>query len=90
MFAMTVTQVLALVAAPFLLDDPKATESGLFPADAVERARQLLASFGRGGVGAYTDSRGNTRIREEVADFIARRDGVARPNPDVSAATVCD
>lgn len=35
----------------------------------------------QGGVGGYTDSRGNTMIRNEVADFIAARDG-ARPDPD--------
>lgn len=35
----------------------------------------------QGGIGAYTDSRGNSSIRGEVADFIAARDG-HRPNPD--------
>jgi len=72
-------QVVALCAAPFLLDDPKTPE--LFPMDAIERARTLLASFGKGGIGAYTDSRGNSMIRQEVADFIAERD-THRPNPD--------
>lgn len=76
----TPTQVVALCAAPFLLDDPNV--SVLFPADAVERARSLTASFGRGGVGGYTDSRGNYGIRSEVADFIERRDG-HRPEPEV-------
>lgn len=28
-----------------------------------------------GAVGAYTDSRGNAGVRQEVADFIQRRDG---------------
>jgi glutamate--glyoxylate aminotransferase len=32
-------------------------------------------------MGGYTDSRGNTVVRNEVADFIAARDGV-RPNPE--------
>lgn len=59
--------------APFLLDDPNVTT--LFPVDAVERARKTVASFGVGGVGGYTDSRGNAIIRGEVADFIQRRDG---------------
>eukprot|EP00775_Hariotina_reticulata_P003552 gene3552-3821_t len=63
-----VRQVIALCAAPFLLDDPNA--SLLFPPDAIERARKLLASFGTGGVGGYTDSRGNILVRSEVADFI--------------------
>ena len=68
-------QVLALLAAPFLMEGdnlPKAR--ALFPADAIERARQLL-SFFPGGLGAYSDSRGAPGIREEVARFISERDG---------------
>ena len=65
-------QVLALLAAPFLLDDPGVTT--LFPVDAVSRARTLLSYFA-GGLGAYSDSRGAPGIRQEVADFIAARDG---------------
>ncbi|WIA15746.1 hypothetical protein OEZ85_002361 [Tetradesmus obliquus] len=68
-----VRQVIALCAAPFLLDDPNTPL--LFPADAIERAKKIIASFGTGGVGGYTDSRGNPMIREEVADFIQARDG---------------
>jgi aspartate/methionine/tyrosine aminotransferase len=75
-----VRQVVALCAAPFLLDHPDVET--LFPSDAVARARKLVASFGTGGVGGYTDSRGNTAIREEVADFIQRRDG-HRPGSEV-------
>ena len=51
-------------------------------ADAIERARKLIKSFGTGGIGGYTDSRGNILIREEVADFIEKRDG-HRPNSEV-------
>ncbi|KAI8477217.1 MAG: alanine aminotransferase [Monoraphidium minutum] len=65
-------QVIALCAAPWLLDDPAA--AALFPSDAAARARKLLAAF-TGGVGSYTDSRGNLAVRQEVADFIERRDG---------------
>lgn len=75
--------MLALCAAPFLLDNPAVGQ--LFPADAIARARQLLASF-KGGVGAYTDSRGNQLVREEVARFIEQRDGVPS-NPDVRRGT---
>ncbi len=75
-----VRQVLALCAAPFLLDNPAVGQ--LFPSDAIARARQLLASF-KGGVGAYTDSRGNPLVRKEVARFIEKRDGVPS-NPEVS------
>jgi hypothetical protein len=52
-------QVIALCVAPFLLDRPDVTS--LFPVDAVERARKLLAAF-KGGLGAYTDSRGNAVV----------------------------
>lgn len=71
-------QVLALCSAPFLMDDPKVLE--LFPQEAVDRARQLHAYL-NGGVGAYSDSKGAPGIRQEIADFIQRRDGHAA-NPD--------
>lgn len=79
-----VRQVVALVAAPFLLDDP--ATPGLFPDDAIARARALLSAFGAGGVGGYTDSRGLPAIRAEVAAFIAARDGVAAPSPEVGGS----
>lgn len=66
-------QVLALVMAPFLIDDPKVGE--LFPSDAIERAKTILSHFGGRGLGAYTDSKGAPGIRDEIAEFIERRDG---------------
>lgn len=66
-------QVLSLCAAPFLLDRPDV--GSIFAADAIARARTMLAAF-KGGVGAYSDSRGNLYVREEVARFIEARDGV--------------
>lgn len=54
----------------------------IFPADAIARAKKILVAF-KGGIGAYTDSRGNPAVREEVARFIEKRDGVPS-NPDVS------
>lgn len=63
---------MSLVAAPFLLDHPKVGE--LFPSDAIARARKLLEAF-KGGIGAYSDSKGNLSVRQEVADFIEKRDG---------------
>ncbi|XP_038972315.1 glutamate--glyoxylate aminotransferase 2 isoform X2 [Phoenix dactylifera] len=65
-------QVVALCQAPFLLDDPNV--GLLFPADAIARAKHYL-SLTSGGLGAYSDSRGLTGIRKEIADFIERRDG---------------
>lgn len=77
-------QVLALCAAPFLLDNPRVEE--IFPVDVIARAKKILSGF-KGGVGAYTDSRGNPLVREEVARFIEKRDGVPS-NPDVSGCVV--
>lgn len=71
-------QVAALCAAPFLLDRPDV--ESIFAKDAIARAKKFLASF-KGGVGAYTDSRGNPLVREEVAKFFTDRDGVPS-NPD--------
>jgi glutamate--glyoxylate aminotransferase len=71
-------QVHALVSAPFLFDHPLVGK--MFPADAIARAKKLIKMFG-GSVGAYTDSRGCAGVRQEVADFIQRRDGYPS-NPD--------
>jgi aspartate/methionine/tyrosine aminotransferase len=79
-----ISQVLALCAAPFLLEHPQVEQ--MFPKDAIARAKHLLAAF-KGGVGAYSDSRGNPLVREEVAKFIEERDGV-KANPNVRAASV--
>jgi glutamate--glyoxylate aminotransferase len=66
--------------APALLDHPKVGE--LFSAAAVARARETLLKV-PGGLGAYSDSRGALGIRQEVANYIAHRDGLATPpNPD--------
>jgi hypothetical protein len=82
-FAPVAMQVQALVAAPFLLDDPQASK--LFPKDALARAKQLLSKqFFPGGIGAYSDSRGAEGVRREIAAYIEKRDGVPS-DPDVSA-----
>ncbi len=65
--------------APFLLERRDVEQ--IFPRDAVARARRLLSAF-KGGVGAYTDSRGNPLVREEIAKFIEARDGTPS-NPEV-------
>ncbi|KAJ2455247.1 alanine transaminase [Coemansia sp. RSA 2336] len=46
----------------------------LFPEDAIERAKRNLA-YVNNAVGAYTQSLGIQEIRENVARFIANRDG---------------
>lgn len=60
-------QVMALLMAPFLLDNPKIQES--IPSGVTQRAKAYLANI-IGGVGAYSDSRGNAYIRQEITTFI--------------------
>jgi aspartate/methionine/tyrosine aminotransferase len=66
-------QLLALVEYPALMDDPAAVRH--FPPDVVERARSILARHPH-GTGAYSQSCGIPFIRQAVADFIAKRDGI--------------
>lgn len=68
-----VRQVMALMQAPFVMDDSNV--GVLFPPDAIARAKAYMKMTGGGGVGAYSDSRGLPGVRQEVADFILRRDG---------------
>lgn len=49
--------------APFLLEDPHVHD--MFPGDAIARAREYLVHV-KGGIGAYSDSKGNQHIRQEV------------------------
>jgi len=66
-------QILSLLEYPALLDDPAAAR--LFPADVVRRVRAILERHPP-GTGAYSVSAGLPFIRQAVADFIARRDGI--------------
>lgn len=59
--------------APSLLNKPNI--SSIFPTDAIARAKVYMKHL-KGGIGAYSDSRGNALVRQEVADFITRRDQV--------------
>lgn len=71
-------EVLSLVSNPTLLAEAEAqggTLNGLFKADAVRRARSYLDSSAGAGIGAYTNSMGFAFVRQEIADFIGRRDG---------------
>eukprot|EP01033_Poteriospumella_lacustris_P005270 gene5271-3764_t len=71
-------QVMALLLAPFLLKDPNVTK--MFPADVIERA-QLYLKNTKGGLGAYSDSKGVPYIRQLVANFIQSKTGQVS-NPD--------
>lgn len=64
--AVLVLEVMALVMAPFLLEDPNVHR--MFPGDAIARARTYLQHV-KGGIGAYSDSKGNPFIRQEVQIF---------------------
>jgi len=48
---------------------------GAFPAEAVEAANKLLTGS-KNGLGAYSESKGLKYIRDAVAAFITRRDGI--------------
>ena len=61
-------QVLALCAYPELL------KSGDFPEDVKARAQKILKACGK-GIGSYTDPWGLKEVREDVARYIAERDG---------------
>lgn len=52
------------------MDDPR------FPSDVKQRAKLILEGCRGGSVGAYTDSVGIEIIRNHVAKFIERRDGI--------------
>merc|ERR1719384_1712689 len=54
---------------------PLLETEGIFPEDAKERARTILAGCRGGSVGSYTDSPGMEIIRRHVADYISERDG---------------
>ena len=78
-----VRQVASACMYPALLDVPN-----LFPADVVRRAKAYLASTDRGcGLGAYTDSHGLPLVRDEVAAFIAERDGFPCNPSDLALTT---
>jgi alanine transaminase len=63
-------QVLSILNYPEL-----ASATSFFPPDVISRAKRYLKRL-PGGLGAYTHSQGIELIREEVAEFISKRDGV--------------
>lgn len=65
-------EVLSLLEHRALIDMPAA--ASCFSLDALQRAKAYLAST-PSGTGAYTHSMGVPLVREEVAEFIAARDG---------------
>ena len=63
---------MALLMYPQLLDNSKV--KSMFAADVIARAKIYLANI-KGGLGAYSDSRGNPYIRQEIANFITGQSG---------------
>jgi aspartate/methionine/tyrosine aminotransferase len=55
------------------MDTPEA--ENLFPPDAIARAKTYL-KYIKGGLGAYSDSKGNPYIRQEIANFITEQSGM--------------
>ena len=79
-------QVMALIDAPFMLDDEVICSR--LPKDAVARAKSMVASIGGPNkTGAYTHSQGYAFIRKNVADFITTRD---RKNSEVADLPTAD
>jgi aspartate/methionine/tyrosine aminotransferase len=66
-------QTLSLLEYPELLQKPDVLKH--YPRDVVERARKILEQHPH-GTGAYTQSTGVPFIRQAVADFIGKRDGI--------------
>jgi aspartate/methionine/tyrosine aminotransferase len=68
-----IRQVLSLLEYPELMNKPEAEK--IFPKDLIERAKYILEKNPT-GTGAYTQSAGITFIRQAIADFIQKRDGI--------------
>uniref|UniRef100_H2Z4L3 alanine transaminase n=1 Tax=Ciona savignyi TaxID=51511 RepID=H2Z4L3_CIOSA len=69
-------QVVALCVYPELL------KSSDLPEDAKQRAQRILGGCGGGSIGAYSASQGVELIRNDVADYIERRDGGLKADPN--------
>ncbi|NXJ25095.1 ALAT2 aminotransferase, partial [Dicrurus megarhynchus] len=74
-------QVTALCLCPELLQDPN------LPNDAKERAQRLLAACGGKSAGSYSASPGIELVREDVARYIQRRDGIPAKAQDIFLST---
>jgi len=73
-------QVLSIVQYPELLQSPAV--SSIFPSDVISRAKKALSGT-VGGIGAYSHSQGIPFVRNEISDFISRRDGYPSDPNDI-------
>ncbi|GAB1610374.1 alanine aminotransferase 1-like [Argonauta hians] len=74
-------QVVTLCVFPDLMSDPS------FPSDAKDRAKRILDGCGGRSVGAYSDSAGVQVVREDIAEFISKRDGHPANYQDIFLST---
>jgi len=68
-----IRQILSLLEYPALLNNPDTLK--IFPKDIIEKAKAILHKLPE-GTGAYTQSAGIPFIRQAIADFITKRDGI--------------
>eukprot|EP00796_Vickermania_ingenoplastis_P012221 gene12221-8410_t len=80
-------QVMSLIDAPFLLENPAIVSQ--YPADVIARAKEYLSIIG-GATGAYTESSGYPFARQAVADYINNRDNKAEPLAKISDIFLTD
>jgi aspartate/methionine/tyrosine aminotransferase len=68
-----IRQIISLLEYPELLNNPELIKS--YPADIIEKAKKLIHQLPH-GTGAYTQSAGIPFVRQAVAEFITKRDGI--------------
>jgi len=68
-------QVLALCDLPAECGIENPQVSSAFPTDVVNRAIEMRSAIGPAGTGAYTNSQGIAKFRDDVAAFLTARDG---------------
>lgn len=74
-------QVLTLCVSPQLLEDDR------FPSDVKKRATDILNGCAGRSVGSYSDSTGVEVIKEHVAQYIERRDGIPSDPSNIILST---
>ncbi|EJK50290.1 hypothetical protein THAOC_30762 [Thalassiosira oceanica] len=68
-------QVISLCDLPAECGIANPTISSVFPEDVVVRAIEMREAIGPAGTGAYTNSQGIGKFRDDIAKFITARDG---------------
>ena len=76
-----IRQVIALCAYPELLTNPQ------FPSDTKKRAERILSGCRGNSIGSYSASAGVEVIRQDIAAYIEKRDGVPSKSEDIILCT---